>query len=189
MGTHNRLLKIASAGFENAYLEIIAIKPGLVPQIAAKAKRWFDFDDPVLRQRIERDGPQLVHWVARTDALQPACSAWQSLGLDRGPAVAASRMTPQGLLEWQITVRQDGARLCDGCLPTLIQWGAVHPTQAMVESDVRLLSVEVRHPQAALLRQAWSAVGGSQVRVNDGPPELWAELDTPRGRVRLTSGV
>lgn len=187
MGTHNRLMKIAAADFDGAYLEIIAIKPDLVPQIPAGARRWFDFDDPVLRQRIERDGPQLVHWVVRTDALHAAREAWQHLGLDRGPAVAASRMTPQGLLEWQITVREDGARLFDGCLPTLIHWGAVHPTQAMGESAVSLLSVEVRHPQAALLQQAWGAIGISQVSVSDGPPELVAELDTPRGRVRLTS--
>lgn len=185
MGTHNRLLKIATSSFEDAYLEIIALKPGAVPMLGSGRKRWFDFDDPALQQSIDRNGPQLVHWVARTDALDAARHSWQALGIDRGPGVRASRATPQGLLEWQITVRDDGARLFEGCLPTLIQWGAVHPVRAMANSGVQLESVQVFHPQAQRLEEAFHAVGISQVRVEEGTPRLQASLVTPAGRVTL----
>ncbi|MEY2736259.1 MAG: hypothetical protein RLZ58_1668, partial [Pseudomonadota bacterium] len=66
MGTHNRLLKIAAPAWEDAYLEIIALNPAATPQRPAPLKRWFDFDDAALAQRIAAQGPQLVHWVART---------------------------------------------------------------------------------------------------------------------------
>ena len=185
MGTHNRLLKIANAGFEDVYLEIIALKPGATPQLAPGRKRWFDLDDIALMRRIHADGPQLSHWVARTDALPAACAAWQWLGIDRGAALTASRMTPNGLLEWQITVREDGARLFDGVLPTLIQWGAVHPARTMADSGVRLQSVEITHPQSALLVDAFAAVGLSQVKVAQGAARLHATLTTPRGTVKI----
>ena len=187
MGTHNRLLKIASKGFEDAYLEIIALKPGMAPQIASGHRRWFDFDDEKLLCRIRQDGPQLVHWVARTPLLDAACAAWQMRDIDRGPAVAASRMTSHGLLQWQITVRADGARLFEGCLPTLIQWGAVHPVQAMGESGVRLVRLRIHHPQAPVLQEAFREVGLSQVEVTPGPAQLAAELATPTGSVVISS--
>ena len=37
-----------------------------------------------------------------------------------------------------ITVRADGQRLFDGCLPTLIEWGDTHPAATMPESGVTL---------------------------------------------------
>lgn len=191
MGTHNRLLRMAADGFEDAYLEIIALQPGAPPQIAPGRRRWFDFDDAALMQRIATQGPQLAHWVARTvgpsDALVSACAAWRELGIDRGPAVAASRMTPRGLLEWQITVRDDGARLFDGTLPTLIQWGAVHPAPAMADSGLQLQALEIRHPQAERLQRAFDAVRLTQGVVLQGPARLRAQLRTPRGTVTLES--
>jgi hypothetical protein len=185
MGTHNRLLKIADAGFEDAYLEIISLQPGATPQLAPGRKRWFDLDDLELMQRIQAHGPQLAHWVVRTDMLPAACAAWQRLGIDRGAPVTASRMTPDGLLEWQITVREDGARLFDGGLPTLIQWGAVHPARTMADSGVRLQSVEITHPQSALLLQAFASAGLTQVKVAPGAARLRATLTTPRGTLTI----
>ena len=38
MGTHNRLLRIATVDYPRAYFEIIAIQPGRAPQ---RARRWF----------------------------------------------------------------------------------------------------------------------------------------------------
>jgi len=128
MGTHNRLLRIDSADFPQAYLEIIAIQPGRQPQRTAPLRRWFDMDDAALQARLRTHGPQLGHWVARTDALEAALATCRAHGWDRGPALAASRMTAQGLLQWRISVREDGQRLLDGALPTLIAWGAVHPS-------------------------------------------------------------
>ena len=188
MGTHNRLLRLATSpglGGNAAYLEIIAINPAATPTLVAPARRWFDMDDLALRERVAQQGPQLVHWVARVPALTGALQAWQRLGIDRGEARAASRPTPAGLLEWQISLRPDGQRLFDGCLPTLIQWGAQHPTSAMPDSGLTLQSLALQHPQVSLLQIACDALGLTGLTLTEGPASLEAQLHTPRGPITL----
>ena len=189
MGTHNRLLRLRSGNHlpDAAYLEIIAINPGASPTLAVPARRWFDMDDPVLRERVAQQGPQLVHWVARVPALAAALLAWRELGIDRGEARAASRPTPGGLLQWQISLRPDGQRLFDGCLPTLIEWGPHHPTAAMPDSGLTLQSLTLQHPQAVVLQAACRAVGLHEILITEGPARLSAQLTTPRGPLALHS--
>ena len=187
MGTHNRLIPVNTAAFPRAYLEIIAINREAVPLRAAGAKRWFDLDDDALQARLRTQGPQLAHWVAEVPDLPQALATLSAQGIDRGQVVAASRPTPQGLLRWQISVRDDGQRLFGGCLPTLIQWGDTHPTQAMADQGVALESLALAHPQADALRQALDAVGLGAIPVHTGPARLQARLRTPRGPVDLIS--
>jgi hypothetical protein len=184
MGTHNRLLRIATVDFPRAYFEIIAVQPG---RAAGRARRWFDLDDEALRDRLRREGPRLLHFVASVPDVRAAVRSWQALDIDRGEVVAASRMTPRGLLQWQISVRPDGQRLFEGVLPTLIEWGEVHPAAAMPESGVTLHALRASHPQATLLRAAYRAIGLDAVSPGEGAPRLAAVLDTPRGRVTLDS--
>ena len=127
MGTHNRLLSIASPAFAQAYLEIIAIHAGAPRARGGELKRWFDLDSHDLQAQLKAHGPQLVHFVASTADAAAGAQVLRAVGLDRGSLLAASRMTPHGLLSWKITVRDDGQRLFYGALPTLIQWGEVHP--------------------------------------------------------------
>ena len=187
MGTHNRLIPVNTAAFPRAYLDIIAINREAVPQRAAGAKRWFDLDDETLQARLRTQGPQLAHWVAEVPDLPQALATLSAQGIDRGQVVAASRPTPQGLLRWQISVRDDGQRLLGGCLPTLIQWGDTHPTQGMADQGVALESLALAHPQAGALRQALDAVGLGAIPVHTGPARLQARLRTPRGPVNLIS--
>lgn len=189
MGTHNRLIHIAGPAFPRAYLEIIALNPGAVPTRIAGHKRWFDMDDPALRKQVANDGPRLIHWVAAVPDLASTHAAWKSqLQIDRGCILKASRPTPSGLLEWQITVRDDGQRLMDGCLPTLIEWGAVHPAAAMPASGLSLSSFSLQHPQPDALRAALAAIGLPDVAVLKAKrAALHAVLQTPRGPVTLTS--
>ncbi|MEJ8836489.1 VOC family protein [Ramlibacter sp. AN1133] len=184
MGTHNRLLRIATVDFPRAYFEIIAVQPGRAPQ---RPRRWFDLDDETLRDRLRRDGPRLLHFVAGVPDVRGAVHAWQALGMDRGEVVAASRSTPRGLLQWQITVRPDGQRLFDGVLPTLIEWGETHPAPGMPESGVTLHALAASHPEAVRLRAAYRAIGLDAVKLDEGPAQLRATLETPRGRVTLAS--
>jgi hypothetical protein len=186
-GTHNRLLKLQGYAEPPVYLEIIAINPHATPTRAGGLRRWFDLDDAALRERLHEEGPQLVHWVARVPELAPAVAALQALGIDRGPVLQASRPTPQGLLQWRITVRDDGQRLFDGALPTLIEWGDTHPAHSLPDSGLALTAFEVSHPQTDALRQALRSVGLNDVPVTNEPPTLVAQLNTPRGRVTLAS--
>lgn len=188
MGTHNRLLKISSTEHRTAYLEIIAINPIAAPLIKSGARRWFDMDDPTLRSHVAEHGPQLTHWVAGVPDIGTAVAALASQGLDRGEVVQASRATPSGLLQWQISVRTDGQRLFDGCLPTLIQWGDTHPSSAMLESGITLQSLHVQHPQAETLASAYNTLGLSGlVAPTPGRARLSARLQSPKGLVDLST--
>lgn len=187
MGTHNRLFTVASSAFPRAYFEIIAINSGAKSPRVAPARRWFDLDDHELQLRLAKTGPQLAHFVASTPRVSAAVRALSSLGLDRGEVLEASRMTPQGLLRWKITVREDGQRLFYGALPTLIQWGDVHPVDGMAPSGVTLQSLHASHPRPDALRGGYEAIGLAGVGLAEGPPNLIATLQTPRGLVTLES--
>lgn len=184
MGTHNRLFKIASKGYPQAYFEIIAIDPDAQ---APGRQRWFDMDDEALREQVARTGPQLVHFVASVPDAQASVVALATQGIDRGAVLQASRPVARGLLQWQITVRDDGQRLFDGGLPTLIQWGDTHPVQAMTDSGVTLQQLQVTHPQASALRAAYQVIGLQHVQVSAGAARLSARLLGPKGPITIHS--
>ena len=148
-------------------------------------------DDANLQAQVAQHGPQLIHWVASVPDVAAACTALSALDMDRGAVITASRPTPHGLLQWQITVRDDGLRLMDGCLPTLIQWGAVHPCDSLPASGVQLEQLALQHPQVSTLQAACGAIGvGPQVAVAAGnAPGLTAHLSTPLGPVTLSSST
>ncbi|MET3495530.1 VOC family protein [Variovorax boronicumulans] len=189
MGTHNRLLNVAGDAFPRAYAEIIAIEPGKAPSRPG-TQRWFDLDDTALQAGLAQHGPRLIHFVARVPdagAASKVLAREEHAHIDRGQLLEASRDTPAGRLEWQITVRDDGQRLFYGALPTLIQWGPVHPTDAMPASGLVLRSLRAVHPRAPTLAAALSAIGMGHMPVEAGPPNLVAVFDTPRGPVTLES--
>jgi len=193
-GTHNRLFKIATPENPLAYLEIIAINPHAVRPKKKQPTRWFDMDDPVMQAAVAK-GPRLVHFVASTPDLLAARMALRMVGIDRGPAVHASRRTSKGVLNWQISVRADGQRLFDGALPSLIQWGKpvatdplrLHPRNSLPRSGVTLHRLAVQHPSAAKLQAALDAIGLSQVELTEGAANIMATLNTPKGLVQLHS--
>lgn len=185
MGTHNRLLKIATPLFRTTYLEVIAIDLKATPSIPTRASRWFDMDDPALRERVARHGPALTHFVAGVPDITVAVAALANMGIDRGAVLQAERQTAQGPLQWQISVRPDGQRLFDGCLPTLIQWGDRHPSDHMPASGVTLQRLQVQHPQASMLRSAYQALGLDTTTINEGPARLSAHLLTPKGPIEI----
>jgi len=193
-GTHNRLFKIATPAHPLAYFEIIAINPDAKRPANTTAKRWFDMDDVALQAAVKLE-PRLVHFVANTDDMQAARRALKALEIDRGPAVKASRHSRRGLLEWQITVREDGQRLFNGTLPSLIQWGAadaaeplrLHPRNNLPRSGVSLQGLAISHPTAPKLQAAFEAMGLSGIPIETGPANLTATLKTPKGLVVLQS--
>ncbi|MEP7058185.1 MAG: VOC family protein [Caldimonas sp.] len=195
MATHNRVFSIGSARFPRAYLEIIAIDPdGPAPA----RPRWFGLDEAPL-QRAIADGPRLIHWVARCADIEAAAAAFRLAGFDPGEVLPAERETPQGLLRWHIGVRADGRRLCDGALPTLIEWGDVHPSANLPPSGIALAEMTLDGVPDALRPSLGSAIGYASASPNSTrqlapgraelspPPPLRAVLETPRGRVTLES--
>lgn len=187
MGTHNRLFSIASARHPRAYLEVIAINVGAACPRKKRDKRWFDLDNEALQVKLKQNGPQLIHFVASTPNAIAATHALSQLSIDRGELLQASRMTAHGLLSWKITVRSDGQRLMHGALPTLIEWGDVHPADHIAASGVTLQSMTASLLQAEELSAAYAAIGLQGVAVVPGQPSLVATLQTPRGLVTLES--
>ena len=193
-GTHNRLFKIASPQFPLAYFEIIAINPAAVIPKRSQVPRWFDMDDAALQKAVAQ-GPQLIHFVSSTDDVKAARHVLRTQSMERGQVVHASRKSSKGMLHWQITVREDGERLFNGCLPTLIQWGKpdaaeplrMHPRNSLPRSGVTLQSLTVHHPSAAKLQAAYEAIGLSDIAIEAGPANLVATLQTPKGLVQLQS--
>jgi hypothetical protein len=178
MGTHNRLFKVASEAFPDAYFEIIAVDPDAPPPGRA---RWFGLDRTDLTA-----GPRLVSFVARVENLDAALVDLRAAGLDAGCAWAASRETPSGPLRWRIALRDDGAPLCHGALPTLIEWGDRHPAASMPDSGVVLRSL-VLHGVPVAAAAALDLVRVRLDRDNAVMPALEAHLDTPRGPLTLSS--
>jgi Glyoxalase-like domain len=173
MSTHNRLFNITSDVFPNAFFEIIATDPDAPPPGRA---RWFGLDTIDLSR-----GPRLVTFVARTNSLDDTLAAWRGVGFDAGPALAASRETPTGLLRWCIAVRDDGAVLCGGALPTPIEWGSRHPAASMPASGVVLRALTLRGVPRAVF-------DSSSLSIAETPgPALEAQLHTPRGVITLSS--
>ena len=201
-GTHNRLFKIATPNFSLAYFEIIAIKKIAAQAINTPASaqnkdpkaRWFDMDDAALQAAVAKE-PRLVHFVANTEDIQAARAALKAQGIDRGAAVEASRPTRKGRLEWKITVRDDGQRLFNGALPSLIQWGKtnaaeplrLHPRNTLPRSGVSLQSVAVTSPTPEKLQAAYDAIGLVGVTLSEGDANITVTLKTPKGLVELQS--
>ena len=193
-GTHNRLFKIATPQFPLAYFEIIAINPAAVIPKRAQVPRWFDMDDAALQKAVAQ-GPRLIHFVSSTEDVKAARHLLRTQGIERGQVVHASRKSSKGTLNWQITVREDGERLFNGCLPTLIQWGKpeateplrLHPRNSLPRSGVTLQSLTVSHPSGAKLQAAFDAIGLADIAIETGPANLVASLQTPKGLVQLES--
>lgn len=176
MGTHNRLLMLN----EGVYLEIIANHPG-VPK--PSRTRWFDMDQPTTVMRISTE-PALTHVVA---AVHEIGAAMYACPYDMGNSVAMSR----GDLNWQIAIRDDGRLHEAGMIPTLIQWGGIHPTSRMSSCGMTLNQLQFEHPQIDRIRSAHEAIGFANTNIPlrytaSSHPCFKAILTTPsKGEVAL----
>ncbi len=167
MGTHNRLL-----GLGDLYVEVIAVNPAAPPPGRA---RWFDLDS-------FSGGLRLTNWVARCDNLEAALALCP-------PGMGAPLQLERGAYRWRMGVPQDGHLPFDGCFPALIEWqGAAHPVQALPDSQMRLVRLQIMHPRAEALQAALSPLfTDDRVEIIQGAkPEMTALLDGPNGRIHLS---
>ena len=165
MATHNRLLSLG-----DIYLEVIAIAPSGTPP---GRPRWFDLD------RFE-GAPRLTNWIARSDDLEADLALCPP---GTGTPIALAR----GDYRWKMAVPDDGILPFDSAFPALIQWlNALHPTQALPESGVRLKRLTIAHPQAQALRAALPLTD-PRISIVEGPAKrLSATFQTPHGERSLT---
>jgi hypothetical protein len=181
MRTHNRLLNL----WGGVYLEVIAIDPAAVSTDSPRP-RLFALDDPAMQRRLESDGPQLVHWVARVDRPK-SLVRWREQYPERIAPVAA--MTRAGNT-WGLTVPDDGAFPAwhgagDGVLPSLIQWDTPrHPSDALPGTGIALTTLTGYHPQAQAVTEQLTWLGAAdlmRVAATSGAPVLVAQFELPDG--------
>jgi hypothetical protein len=173
-GTYNELLALGGA----TYLEVIGPDPS---QPAPDGPRPFGIDS--------LDGPALVAWCVRPKRpLESIVLEARAAGIELGEVAAMSRRRPDGvLLQWVLTPPQlDGP--FGRSLPFMIDWGgSAHPTETL-QPLVRLVELEVVHPDPALLHAAFDIIGlGEEIMVREGSAALRARIATAGGDVTLTS--
>ena len=113
--------------------------------------------------------PRLLHVVARTTCIEHTLAALAAQGVDAGRPVAAERASPAGLLRWRIAGHSDGQLLFGGALPTLIEWGDMHPSDNLPPSPVALLELTLGGLPAPLAGAL--ALGGVGWRIGGPAPE------------------
>jgi hypothetical protein len=167
MGTHNRLL-----GLGDLYLEVIAPDPE-APRPAWP--RWFDLD------RFQ-GAPRLSNWICRTDDLDAALAA-------APPGTGIATDLARGDYRWRFALPPTGRLPFDDCFPALIQWqGDLHPAKALRDHGVRLLKLEITHPQAPALQAALTGqLADPRVSIGVGPYRSFRmTFQTPHGIRVLT---
>lgn len=172
MGTHNALVGLGP----RFYLEVIAVDPA---GTAPARPRWFDLDEPRLKAALA-EGPQVVHWVCRTNDIAAAVRAVPDLGT----------VTPMArdAWSWRITIPDDGHRPGRGLVPTVIQWSdAKHPADHLPDAGRRLTLLGGEHPEPAAVRKELAALGLSEtLKVSYAKsPRLAAMIRTPKGIATL----
>ncbi len=164
MGTHNLLLSLGPG----VYLEVIAIDPDAP---APHQPRWFNLD-------AFHMAPRMTNWVCRTDDLDAAVDA-------APPGSGTPVELTRGDLSWAMAVPEDGRLPFDDAMPALIEWeaGGPHPADRLPDLGLRLSRLDVFHPEADALRDAFPAVDAlGEVAVRSGPEKrLIATISTPEG--------
>jgi hypothetical protein len=172
MGTHNALLALGPRFF----LEVIAVDPdGVKPA----RPRWFDLDEPRMKAALA-EGPQLIHWVIRTTAIDAVAARIPDLG-------TVTPMT-RGDFQWRISIPDDGHRPGRGLVPTVIEWSnARHPTDRMTDTGLRFTAIAGEHPEPDAVRAPLAVLGLSDtLKVTYAKsPRLAAMIRTARGVATL----
>ena len=162
-GTWNRLIRLG----RGEYLEIIAPDPEAP---SPGRPRWFGLDDAP-------EEPRLGNWICAVPDLAA-----------EHPALGEPLDLARDDLTWRIAVPPGGGLPWEGGHPTLIEWqGGLHPAEHLPDDGLRLLALQIRHPEAATLaarlgprladdRIAWT---------NAEHPSLSARIITPAGQVVL----
>ena len=172
MGTHNALLSLGP----RFYLEVIAIDPGGARPLRP---RWFDLDEPRMKAALA-EGPQLVHWLSRTDMIDLAVNRLPDLGI----------VTPmsRGDFSWRITIPPDGHRPGRGLVPSLIEWlDGRHPSDLLPDAGLRMVALAGEHMEPAQVRSELAILGLSEIlKVTYGKtPRLATMIRTSRGVATL----
>lgn len=168
IATHNCLLSLS----DTCYLEVIGPDP---EQEAPSFPRPFGIDDLA--------GPKLVTWAIKEPDLERRIAAAREAGYDPGQVMPLSRQSPQGLLEWRLTMRPE--RAGGGIVPFLIDWGTTPNPALTCARGCRLVDLRAEHPDPEAVQRLLATLGVSLAVERAAEPAMIAVLDTPKGGIEL----
>ena len=149
MSTHNCVVQTGN----NSFLELIAVDPE-APDPGRT--RWFSLDSKVTQTRLGA-APRALCWVVSTQDLDATVAASP---VDLGEVLHLSR----GDLSWRLTVPQNGSLPEDGLLPAFIEWPpGPHPSQKMEDLGVRIIKIQLGHPQPEKLSAMLKALNADHL--------------------------
>lgn len=167
-GTRNALLGLG----ERTYVEVLAPDPAQNTAAAAMNMK-------ALR------APALHTFAVASPRLDQVGKRLEKAGLPHAGIIPMSRRLPTGqLVRWRLLMPTGHAY--GPLVPFFIDWGdSPHPADGL-PSACRLAGLQITHPEAWSLRVLMEKLE-IEVQVDAGPASLSAELETPRGRVTLSS--
>jgi len=171
MGTHNRLLRLG----DDVYLEVIALNPAAPPPAQA---RWFGLDDQDAVREAWSRGHRLRGWVARTQQMDAVLAQHGHL-LGRKTQLSAGAAPP-----YFFAIPPGGALPLAGLAPSVIDRGQrPPPIAAMPDLGAQLGSFTVEHPDPAMVRDLYAALGIAHApQVEKGATFRYrAEISMPGG--------
>ena len=168
IATRNCLLSLS----DTAYLEVIGPDPEQPPP---DSPRPFGIDD--------LQAGRLVTWAIHDSDLEKRVASAKDAGYDPGTIMPLSRQSPDGLLEWRLTMRPEPAG--GGLVPFLIDWGETPSPALSSTKGASLLDLRAQHPDPDPVRRLLATLEIS-LAVEAGPaPALIAVLETPAGEIEL----
>lgn len=171
MGTHNRLLRLG----DGVYLEVIALNPAAPPPAQA---RWFGLDDQDAVREAWHRGHRLRGWVARTQQMDAVLAQHGHL-LGSKTQLSAGAAPP-----YFFAIPPGGALPLAGLAPSMIDRGQrPPPIAAMPDLGAQLGSFTVEHPDPAMVRDLYAALGIAHApQVEKGATFRYrAEISMPGG--------
>lgn len=168
-GARNAVLGLGAG----SYLEILAPDPAQPTQLGAASRL------------ASLAAPTLHTFAVATDRLDRVAVKLEQAGLPHAGIIPMSRRLPTGrLVRWRLLIPAGHAY--GPLAPFFIDWGdSPHPSET-ADQGCRLRALTLRHPEAWSLAPLLERLE-VHVAVEAGPAEITAELDTPNGRVRLSS--
>ena len=171
LGTRNALIALGPS----TYLEIIGPDPD---QPKPATPRRFGID--------ELRAPRLLTWVANGKDLDAFVIRARRDGVMLGDVISGSRKRPDGVvLSWRYT--DPSVVLADRLIPYVIDWGTSPHPAATAAPGVKLVALRAEHPDASRVQKMLTQLGLDLAVRPGAKPALIAALDSPKGRVELSS--
>ena len=168
-GTRNAVLGLGG----RSYLEVLAPDPAQAA-VATPAAGLSKLAGPVLHT-----------FAVATDRLDRVAVKLERAGLPHAGVIPMSRRLPTGrLVRWRLLIPAGHAY--GPLVPFFIDWGdSPHPADE-AEDGCQLIQLSLTHPEAWSLRPLLERLD-VEVDVQAGDAAITAQLETPAGKVRLSS--